>query len=284
MYHIKFKPDPAMWGNGPYPTVLMIPPALFRNGDASGSAKERVATKDLIDAGFLVFQIEHRLAPAGLLEDQTPHCNPDFSPCPIIEQASGRPPQQTDDVKQQILAALDDGDCNGKIFLIGGSSGGCHALWVALDATAGNITDWTPEVRGKIKGVVGLSAPTDLPLRDHDDGVNIEHFADTVENYTNTFGAQDWLQKQRAASPITLVANATNIPPIRLYATDGDSVPYQQAEEMRDALVTGGADVIEYTMMGSEHCFNYWHMINNWTQMCVSTEVIAFLNAHKNDP
>ena len=153
MYHIKFKPS----GTGPCPTVLMIPPALFRNGDASGSAKERVATKDLIDAGFLVFQIEHRLAPAGLLEGQTPHCNPDFSPCPIIEQASGRPPQQTDDVKQQILAALDDGDCNGKIFLIGGSSGGCHALWVALDATAGNITDWTPEVRGKIKGVVGLS-------------------------------------------------------------------------------------------------------------------------------
>ena len=51
----------------------------------------------------------------------------------------GQHPQQTDDVKQQILAALDDNDCNGKIFLIGGSSGGCHALWVALDPTSGNV-------------------------------------------------------------------------------------------------------------------------------------------------
>ena len=44
------------------------------------------------------------------------------------------------------------------------------------------------------------------------------------------------------------------------------------------------ADVIEYIMTGSEHCFNYWHTINDLTQTCVSAEVIAFLNAHKNDP
>ena len=122
-------------------------------------------------------------------------------------------------------------------------------------------------------------APTDLPLRDHDDGVNIEHFADTVENYTNTHGAQDWLQKQQAASPITLVANATNIPPIRLYATDGDSVPWQQADAMKQELLLRdpSADVQEYRMSGSEHCFNYWHMINDNTQRCVSEEVIEFL-------
>ena len=44
------------------------------------------------------------------------------------------------------------------------------------------------------------------------------------------------------------------------------------------------ADVIEYILTGSEHCFNYWHTINDLTQTCVSAEVIAFLNAHKNDP
>ena len=282
MYHIKFKPG----GTGPWPTVLMLPSAVFRNGYANGSPKERMATKDLIDAGFLVFQIEHRLALDGLLEGQTPHCNPDFSPCPIIQQASGRPPQQTDDVKQQILAALDDNDCNGKIFLIGGSSGGCHALWVALDPTSGNITDWDSDVVATIKGVVSLSGPTDLGSRDHDDGVNIEHFADAVENYTNTHGAQSWLQNQRAAAPITLVENAEHIPPIRLYATDGDSVPHQQAENMFTALHDRDPtqDIQEYTMEGSEHSYNYWHMINNITQQCVSAEVIAFLNAHVNDP
>ena len=69
MYHIKFKPS----GTGPWPTVLMIPPTVFRNGDANGTTKERVATRDLTDAGFLVFQIEHRLAPNGLLEGQHQH-------------------------------------------------------------------------------------------------------------------------------------------------------------------------------------------------------------------
>src|SRR5207249_6169656 len=81
---------------------------------------------------------------------------------------SGRPPQQTDDVKQQILAALaDTQECNGKIFLIGGSAGGCHTLWVALDPTCGNIPEWNADVVAKIKGVVSLSGPTDLGSREY---------------------------------------------------------------------------------------------------------------------
>ena len=58
-------------------------------------------------------------------------------------------------------------------------------------------------------------------------------------------------------------------------------MPHQQAEDMRNALLAKLADVAEYTMLGSEHAYNYWHMINNLTGQCVSTEVIAFLNAHR---
>src|SRR5437867_6200902 len=101
MYHIKFKPS----GTGPWPTVGMLPPDVFKlEIKANGTTEERVATRDLIDAGFLVFQIEHRLAPDGLLEGQHDH---DGS---LRGVASGRPPQQTNDVKQQILAALADTD------------------------------------------------------------------------------------------------------------------------------------------------------------------------------
>jgi len=50
--------------------------------------------------------------------------------------ASDRPPQQSNDVKQQILAARADSHCNGTIFLVGGSAGGTHALWAALDPNA----------------------------------------------------------------------------------------------------------------------------------------------------
>jgi len=146
MHRYRFRPS----GIGPWPTVLMLAPALYRNGYDDGTPEERVATKDLTNAGFLVFQIEHRLAPAGLLAGQIPH---NTSLQGIL---SGRPPQQTDDVKQQILAALaETEDCNGKIFLIGGSSGGGHALWVALDPASGNVPEWNADVVAKIKGVKG---------------------------------------------------------------------------------------------------------------------------------
>jgi hypothetical protein len=94
---------------------------------------------------------------------------------------------------------------------------------------------------------------------------------------------------QEAASPITLVANAARIPPVLLFATDGDPMPYQQAEIMRDALQTRDPtqDIQEYTMPGSSlPCFNYWHVVNPLItpSKCVSEQVIDFLNAHKNDP
>lgn len=67
-----------------------------------------------------------------------------------------------------------------------------------------------------------------------------------------------------------------------------DTVPYEQAENMRDALLLrdSSADITQYTMNGGLHSFNYWHKINmeSIVHECVSEEVIDFLNAHKNDP
>jgi len=128
--------------------------------------------------------------------------------------------------------------------------------------------------------VVGLSGVYDLSLRTPQPP---QTFIDDVNNYTNTTeGEADCAAKQYGVSPISLVAAATPIPPVRLYATQGDSVPHQQAENMKVALQNQGVDVIEYTIDNSNlHAFNYWHTINDHTGMCVSTEVIAFLNAHR---
>jgi hypothetical protein len=72
-------------GGPKWPTVLMLPPDVFKleYGDY-GVPSERAATHDLQNAGFLVFQVDHRLAPPGALNGQL------FSP------TSGRFPQQTD--------------------------------------------------------------------------------------------------------------------------------------------------------------------------------------------
>ncbi len=265
--------------NTKYPTVISIPPTVFRSGEASGVPSQRTASRDLARAGFLVFQVEHRLAPPGLLEGQTRHSR--SKPEGI---ASGRPPQQTNDIKQQILAALADGKCNQKIYLVGGSSGGCHALWVALDPASGNITAWNLDVVKKIKAVVSLSGPTNLPSREGDPEV-VPDFEVAVENYTNARNGPDpdWYQIQYNVSPIKLVENATYFPPIRMYATEGDTVPFQQGEDMKQEfdIYHPTADVNFYKINdGSSHAFNYWHEVNEETTDCVSAEVIAFLQAH----
>ena len=54
---IRYSPDPAIWGPGPYPTVLTIHPGNFYFGEAYGVSSQRYATYDLVKAGFLVFQV-----------------------------------------------------------------------------------------------------------------------------------------------------------------------------------------------------------------------------------
>ena len=192
--------------------------------------------------------------------------------------ASGRPPQQSNDVKQQILAARADSHCNQTIFLVGGSAGGTHALWAALDPNA-TVPGWSSAAFPK--AVVGLSGVYDLTLREPPP---LQRIIDDIDNYTNTIENNfiGW-ELQYSASPISYVYMATNqTAPARLYATESDPVPHQQAENMMSALQDKGVDVIEYTINNSSlHAFDYWHTINNHTGMCVSREIIAFLNAHR---
>jgi dienelactone hydrolase len=272
----RFRPS----GAGPFPTVIMIPPELYREDvGPDGNHSERVATKDLNDAGFLVFQVEHRLAPPNTIHGQDDH---DRSTEEGI--ASGRPPQQTDDIKQQILAALADTECNQKIYIIGGSSGGAHTAWVALDGTAGNIIGWTPEVRAKIKAVVCLSGLFDLGTRQYGTvGPDFDPaaYVNVIENYTNTHTVDQPYGIQEAASAMSLVANATLIPAFRFYATDDDTIPPQQAVDMQRALSDRGVDAVEYTIPGSSaHCFNQWRITNTFTGECVGAEIIAFLQSY----
>ena len=211
-------------GGPKWPTVLTIHPGGFRDGDDHGSPHQRLADYDLANlaqAGFLVFSIEHRLAPPNTLFGQHSHDGT------ALGIASGRPPQQSNDVKQQILAALADGQCNGTIFLIGASSGGTHALWAALDPNP-TVPGWSSA--SFPKAVVGLSGIYDLSLRTPPPS---QQFIADVNNYTNTIDNFVGLEYQYSTSPISLVVPyATNqTAPARLYTTDGDPVPWQAGGE-----------------------------------------------------
>ena len=147
----RFVPPGAWPPNKTFPTVLMLPPDIFKLESADdGVPTERQASYDLQFAGFLVFQVDHRLAPPGALGHQLP-------------TDKGYAPEQTDDLKRQILAALADPQCNGNIYLVGGSAGGCLVLWCALDpAPASTVSGWDETARSHIKGVVSFSGPTDF--------------------------------------------------------------------------------------------------------------------------
>ena len=234
----------APGSTGTYPTVIIIHAGEFKEYDDLGSLGQHYADYDLVQAGFLVFSVEHRLAPPNKITGQTDHCSGDD--CPTEEVESGRPPEQWNDIKQEIAAAYNDSQCNGEIFLLGASSGGTHAAWCALDPTPlpSPAPGW-PLPTGTIKAVAGLSGVYDLSLRTP---TPTPTFINDVDNYTNTVENGDGVANiQYNDSPISLVANATNIPPFLLFATSSDPVNPAQATNFQSALENRGASATEYT-------------------------------------
>ncbi len=275
-----------------YPTVLMLPPDIFKleYGDR-GNPTEQQASYDLQHAGFLVFQVDHRLAPPGALDGQAPRS----------VNGNGGFPDQTDDLKRQIMAALADSQCNGNIYLVGGSAGGTLVLWVMLDSSATFPNcGWNETARAHIKAVVSLSGPTDFCDWTNPGHIPNQQLMDDendFDNYVNlppqTNCAHDPNGNLEHASPEWLVTNGatSSPPPVMLYSTTGDPVPYSQSKDMRDALITQYGitfDVQRWLMTydyGSthDHAFKYWHAANNdplSDGLCVSQEVITFLQTH----
>ena len=266
--------------------MLMLPPDVFMaEYGFRGVSSELWATEDLRNAGFMVFQVNHRLVTNKLPGQVT----------------DGHAPAQTDDLKRQILAALADPQCNGSIYLVGGSAGGTLVLWAGLDPAAGAVTGWNESVRAHIKAVVSLSGPTTFCDLEGDIPQNkLDRFRDILDAYvgldegTTCQTSSNAEVKLSHASPSWLVANGatSNPPPIRLYATLGDTVPWQQKQDMFDALQTryGFAyDVVKYRMSFefgaiNAHAYTYWHSENDdpngGNDECISQQVTNFLQAH----
>jgi hypothetical protein len=198
------------------------------------------------------------------------------------------------------MAALADPQCNGSIYLVGGSAGGCLALWCALDPAASTVSGWNETARAHIKAVASLSGPTDFCDTTADTNIpppKLTLFYNDLDDYVGLTEGKRCIDDTAGllahASPYWLVSNgATSNPPaIMLYTTVGDHVPPSQAVHMFTALTgqygTTGHDFQEWTMSytygsGYEHAFEYWHQINdaNTDGECVSQEVINFLQTH----
>lgn len=226
-------------GNGPWPVALVIHGGGFHMGSprsADGCAQ------DLANAGYLAFSIEYRLAPPGTLTGQV---------------SDGRYPQQSDDVKMAVRAALADARCNGQVVAVGGSAGGYHAVYNAITATKGV---------DRVIAAVSLSGAYDFS--DFRPNPNIQQYTHDVTNYMGVDSTDT--TALRAASPADLVK--ADVPPLFLINSQEDPMPFPQLADMTTKLDSLGVNTYQsLTLPGDAHAFDYWSS--------VKTPVIAFLNA-----
>ncbi len=180
-------------GSPPWPCVLLVHPGGFHQGSMYGHVEELVA-QDLVAAGYYTLIVSYRLAPCDVIKEQ---------PCHDDDALTGRPPQQTDDIKAEVRAIrADTTHCNGKVAIVGGSAGGSHALFLALDTIT--TSTWNASLRPTC--VVSLSGAYDLSDRTPENyGPHhtspVEAFAYDVWNYVNDISPT----VQKAKSPISLV-------------------------------------------------------------------------------
>ncbi len=253
-----------------WPIVLVI----HGGGWHGGSFYEEdlvSACLDLRNAGYLVFGIDYRLAKPGHIPGQDRHdaAHPD----------SGGPLQETNDIKQQVLAARADTRCNGQVFVVGGSAGGSHAVFAALDTAANGVPNWSATKLAD--AAVCLSGAYNYALREGDPDAVIA-FTEAVTNYTSTQDTEEGRAIEYALSPVALVTSS-NIKPLYLINAEFDTMPTPQQDNMKQALDDHGVTYQWLTIEGSDlHQFHYWHSADGpMSNTLVADDVINFLNAHR---
>ncbi|MBA3963853.1 MAG: alpha/beta hydrolase fold domain-containing protein [Chthoniobacterales bacterium] len=240
------------------PSIVFLHEGGFYTGNVFSRSNEPVYN-DMASRGYNVYVCAYRLAPCGLVKGQA--CHDDT----VAGLASGRPPQQTNDIKAFIKAARADGRSNGKLAVIGGSAGGSHAAFVALD-TASSVgwPNWTAtdraDVTACLSGAYNFSDQTAEsygpdPLPD---------FQFYVENYTNSCDP-DVL---RSLSPVAKVGSSTasNFKPMYIINSEKDPMPFHQIVDLKCALEGAGVDTSKYKVVtiphSHEHAFDFWFTID----------------------
>jgi acetyl esterase/lipase len=226
---------------GPWPIVLVIHGGFFSGGTATDAGTSRTSD-DLAAAGYLALAITHRLD-RDKIQGQT---------------SSGVFPEQTDDCKTALLAARADPRGTGKIGVIGGSSGGSHAVFLAVTGTEG--TD-KADVAVSLSGAYLFSDPQSLKVRS---------FASVVTRYANC-SVYDTV-KLNAASPAAQPTLAT-ASPMLLIASVGDTMPDEQLPAMTAALDAAGNHdyaAFIYDDIMDHHSFDIWPFVRDMS--------IAFLD------
>jgi hypothetical protein len=205
---------------------------------------------------------------------------------------------RTDDIQNFVRAAriLHPEYCDGNIALLGGSGGGGHAAFVALDKTptpnnayphwCQNGLDDRPNCAACLSGAYDMSYRLD--------GETLDHYVKDIESYTNVSLRDDGnpaTYDQKSVSPVAKVKSKEDqeFKPLYLANSDGDSMPVQQISLMVCALAGVGIDTsdgLETTTIpdSSAHAWELWPLNDLVMHMKIRDEVIAFFDDHLKDP
>ncbi len=278
----------------PGPCVIVQHGGSFIGGSPFQGNIEHVA--QLLSAeGFWVFVPDYRLAPCNRIWPNQPGHS---------DSASGRPPEQTDDVMSAVIAVRNSPHCNGKVGILAVSTGGCIASYVSLFRGTINVTgrpQWTgggddgstPDLRPDC--VVTFSSPFDLSDQDELlDNDKTPPYINAVQNYIGNCNLTD----ARNASPISLIDSGTAawFKPMYFVQCDRDTVcPERQAKDLQRALLHVGVCPEEFDMVylydpsptdhtygNEDHALALWEAPypNDDSGKTVGQKAIDFLHVH----
>ena len=256
-------------GAGPWPVVLLIHGGGYTGGSSTSNQQSVACARDMSTAGYLALSIAYRLAPPGRIDGQT---------------STGCAPQQYDDIKMAARAARADPRCNGKLGVIGGSAGGTHAAWLAVDHLATDTPPWSGDDRPD--GAICLSGPynfTDYRPNDNLDGLvaNVTHYCCVPDTTDPTDEDRAILDANSPVSRVDVMAR-----PMLLVNSQRDFTPIEQQEDMLAALDAAFGTEPNYeaiTVSGNDHSWAIWPVIISGTET-VKDRALAFFAAIFSSP
>jgi acetyl esterase/lipase len=243
-----------------HPAIIVIHGGDFYGGTFNDTQTDQ----DLVCAGFVVFDIQYRLAPPGEIMGQQ-------------ERDLGHYPEQTDDVATAIRAARNPastsvafGRVNGKVGAVGGSAGASHAAYCAAAPTLGG---------DQLDAAVLLSVASDF----HDPASLIDtrcaQFGSDVRNYVGCSpgpacdGNGGLLD---LASPYRRFTRLSS--PVFIASSNLDPMPPNQFTILVNKVAAVGVPNCQHLLItetpGPDGCTG--HSFELWPN--VKTQAIAFFN------
>ena len=217
--------------NPPLPLIIWVHGGAWRAG-----SKDNCPAVRFVAQGYAVASVNYRLSQHAVFPAQIEDC-----------KAAVR----------WLRAHAKDYGLDPNRFGAWGSSAGGHL--VALLGTTGDVKEFDAgsnlEISSRVQAVVDFFGPTDLLRMAAQSGSNsrMDHNAsDSPESQLIGGTLQENKEKAAKASPITYVTR--DDPPMLLVHGDADPlVPFQQSEELYQALRKAGVEATLYLVKGGGH-------------------------------